>query len=375
MGPRRMRPAYVSMLLLGVLGSSGRRASAQGVTPEVAATDGEPAAPLPPAAVLIVPPRCPASPPLAVEAFTSILTAELRADGVERVTVGPLAATSEARSALATIVLTVQPCEATTRDVIVTIEDSTTSKRVARLITLGDVPDAARPRALALAVAELLRSSWLELALPDVPPAHGAAPAAVREAVLRRLIGSLGLAPESAPAPMRLERRREVDVDLDWRFFSTAGTSSYGGHMAVAYGLSTSPLWLRADGSALFGTGHDSLGDVDVGLVSGGLALLYSTPREAAFAAAIGPRVELGVAWASGHSLDQATSSYVGSGFIATASALGAFHVRLADSWRLALELQGGATLAPFEARADTRRVSAVEGAMFGVGLGVAQLR
>jgi hypothetical protein len=145
--------------------------------------------------------------------------------------------------------------------------------------------------------------------------------------------------------------------------------------VAVAYQLSTSALWLRFDGGALFGTGHDPLGDVDIGMVTGALAVLFSTPREAAFAAAIGPRVELGVAWASGSPQSQSTSSYVASGFIATASALGAFHFRIADSWRLAVELQGGATVAPFEAFADTRRVSAVEGAMFGVGLGVAQLR
>jgi hypothetical protein len=89
----------------------------------------------------------------------------------------------------------------------------------------------------------------------------------------------------------------------------------------------------------------------------------------------VGPRFELGVAWATGNPNDPQTSSFNGEGWVATGSLLAAFRTRISDTWQLALELDAGTTIAPFEALSDGRRVTGIEGAMFGASLGVAQLR
>jgi hypothetical protein len=60
---------------------------------------------------------------------------------------------------------------ATEGDVVtVAVRDAITGKRLARELALASVPRDAWPLTLALAVDELLRASWVELALPDAPP-------------------------------------------------------------------------------------------------------------------------------------------------------------------------------------------------------------
>ncbi len=57
--------------------------------------------------------------------------------------------------------------------VTVAVRDAITGKRLAREVPLASVPRDARPLTLALAVDELLRASWVELALADAPtPEH-----------------------------------------------------------------------------------------------------------------------------------------------------------------------------------------------------------
>ncbi|HTA17961.1 MAG TPA: hypothetical protein VK989_01645, partial [Polyangia bacterium] len=53
--------------------------------------------------------------------------------------------------------------------VTVAVRDAITGKRIAREIPLAAVPRDARPLTVALAIDELLRASWVELALADAP--------------------------------------------------------------------------------------------------------------------------------------------------------------------------------------------------------------
>jgi hypothetical protein len=331
------------------------------------------ATPPTPASVLIVPPSCPKATPFSVDAFVGILTAELRADGIAHVLVGPTPP-GETKE-LAAIELHAEPCDETASEVIVTIEDHATSKKVERRVHLGDIAQEARPRALALAVAELLRATWLELTMVDAPPPQVPVPAEVRVAVEKRMAAMLpSFSPDAVPSSVP-PGARTISVDVAWRIFPSANASMYGGHAAVAVPLFTPSVLLRVDVGALFGSANDALGSVDLGMATGGAALLFASPREAPVAVAVGPRLELGAAWASGNPFDQATSSAAGSGFVSTASVLGTFHFRLTGSWRLAVELEAGASLVPFDARADSRRVTGTDGAMFGVAVGLAQLR
>lgn len=65
------------------------------------------------------------------------------------------------------------------------VTDSVTLKRVARDVDLADLPADGRAFALAVAVEELLRASWAELALRGVRKPETAAPPEVRAAVER----------------------------------------------------------------------------------------------------------------------------------------------------------------------------------------------
>ncbi len=70
-------------------------------------------------------------------------------------------------------------------DVTLTIEvrDRITAKEVKRDVPVGSYPADARPLLVAVAMDELLRASWAELALADAPPPAEPPPKAVRDAV------------------------------------------------------------------------------------------------------------------------------------------------------------------------------------------------
>jgi hypothetical protein len=149
----------------------------------------------------------------------------------------------------------------------------------------------------------------------------------------------------------------------------------YGGRVGVATPVLAESLLLQFDAGAAFGATRDLLGNVTTGLASAGGAVLFASPREALFGIAAGPRLEAGLAWASGTSTAATTSASAGSGFVASASLLGVASLRIAPAWRLIFELEGGGVISPLEARADARRVSAIEGAMLGMALGLMQWR
>jgi hypothetical protein len=312
-------------------------------------------------------------PPVALEPFVGILTAELRADGVERVTLVPAGTQPREPTSLAVIGVRADSCDVQ-GEIIVQIEDAATRKSVERRVQLADVADPSRPRALALAVAELLRASWLELGMPDVPPPKVPVSPFVREAMGARLV-AMSPPPLSRDVGTRPAGDRDVSVTLAWHAFPTSHASLVGGQVGVAVPELRKDWLVRVDTGAVFGTTHDALGDIALGTAWLGAAFLYSSPPDATVSVAVGPRVDAGIAWASGNPLDQTTSSNVGSGFVSSVSLLGSLRYRLSRSWRAALELQAGTVVVPFEAQADSRRVTGIDGALFGLAVGVAQLR
>jgi hypothetical protein len=357
-----MRAHFVALVVS--LTALSRSAFAQ--SPD-ARSPAPPAAIAPPATVLIQPPTCAASTLIDVDAFMGILTAELREDGVERVDA------SQGSSALAIIKLSIEPCADNTPDALVTIEDLVTAKRVSRRILLQDVPVQARPRTLALAVAELLRASWLELTLPSVPPAP--VPPAVRDAVLRHVAAAVTttageIQPERSP-----EVALEASLGISWRAFFSGHASLYGGRAALAFPFYSRSLRLRFDASWVYGSAQDVLGDVHLGLASAGAGLLYATPLARPVTFEIGPRIEAGVAWASATPSNQQTSSYAGVGYTGTLSVLGEVSLRLSPSWRLAVDCDAGGVFAPFAATSDGRQVTGVQGATVGLTVGLVSLR
>ena len=71
-------------------------------------------------------------------------------------------------------------------DVRLTVDDPLTGKRVERTVSLAAVAELGRARLLALAVAELVRSSWMELEFRKTPALPVAAPVDVPVALKER---------------------------------------------------------------------------------------------------------------------------------------------------------------------------------------------
>jgi hypothetical protein len=322
--------------------------------------------------IALVPPKC-ASAGLNVEAFVNLLSADLRSDGVERVSLAGAEPTAS-ESVIASITLEAEPCVQETRLINVTIEDQATRKRVVRQIPMKDVAEALRPRAMALAVAELLRASLLELMTPEAPPPAVRLPAEVKSAVARRLIALAGAgagAGREVPSPAM---RYDISVMAVWHASIGGHAALFGGRGAVGTLLWPSGL-VRIDLGALAGSTQDALGDVSVGEGEAGIAVLWTSPRDATVSGAFGARSEMGLAWVNGHASAQQTSSAYGSGFVFNALLLGEVAWRIAPSWRLALELESGASVVPLVALADSRPIAGIQGGMVGVAFGVAQLR
>jgi len=370
-GPRRLRKTICAIAAFLALGSTGRDARAQAVqAPPFQRTVSAAGRVVVEAAT----PDCPNLP--ALDALTKMLALELREDGVDDVVLAAAAAPPSEAKTLATIELRAESCEPSAPAITVDIEDAATGKRVGRRVPLGDVLPAARPRAFALAVAELLRASWLELTMPDAPPAPILVPQVVRDAVTRRIaFAAPSSARETAPSSLSIGRALGLSLTVAWRSFPGTHTALYGGRAAVALPTFAPWLLLRADAGGLFGAATDVLGSVDAGTASLAAAALVASPRDATLAVAVGPRIEIGVAWASGHPADPVTSSGSGVGFVGTATLVGTFALRLSTTWRLAFELEGGATFLPFVAHADARRVLGLDGALLGMAIGVAHWR
>jgi hypothetical protein len=85
--------------------------------------------------------------------------------------------------------LTVEPdrCHTSAAEATLVVVDELSGKRVERRMAISDVDVASRPRALAIAIVELLQSTWAEAALRPPPSAASALPPALRRALLRRL--------------------------------------------------------------------------------------------------------------------------------------------------------------------------------------------
>jgi hypothetical protein len=97
-------------------------------------------------------------------AFRALLVGQLGA-GLEARHIELCAAAEAPDGAASEIVLSASPNEIVT----VAVRDAITGKRLAREVPLASVPRDARPLTVALAVDELLRASWVELALADAP--------------------------------------------------------------------------------------------------------------------------------------------------------------------------------------------------------------
>ncbi len=320
----------------------------------------------PPRRVQVAPLAC-ATPGFDPAPWRDLLRTELESDGVEDVRFE-----GDAAGAMALIQLDFPRCAADASAVILEIDDALTNKRVRREVDLGDVPASGRPRALALAAAELLRASWAELALPP-PRATPApvAPAPVRLAVTQRLREALR--PSEPPPPPRAPVRRwDLNASFVLQTFPAANVALLGGRVAVSYLPSPQwPLRIRLDLGAQSGTAFDPLGEIDLGMVTGALGATLTAGGERV-ALELGPRVEAGWSWVSGRPTVAGVRGGQGDAAVFFLSVLATLRVRVSPRWWTTLDATAGTPLRPVVIESGAARAAGFSGPMLTLGLGVA---
>jgi hypothetical protein len=325
-----------------------------------------------PARVRFEAPAC-AEAPFDVSAFVALLQIELREGGVGWTSSDDVA---QGDPSLASIALEIAPCNANTRAIGVTVQAASTGKSVRRAVSIGDAPAPLRARLLALAVAELVRSSWSEIGMAPVtaPPvlARPAAPALVPIFVPTLPPAALAVEPVAPPTAAPPPSPPRVHLSAAFEARALVGhLAAEGGRLGASIALSSRvPLRLTLDGGALFGTRFDRLGSIDVVFGSGALGLVGQLPIARAIVE-LGPEIELGGVWARGHAFDPAVAEAAGSAFIVATSFGATVRGRLGDRVWLSAALRGGAVLRGAELLAETREAGGFTGAMLGVRAGL----
>jgi hypothetical protein len=251
--------------------------------------------------------------------------------------------------------LEVAPCAADVEKVLVEVSDGADGRVVVREVALSDVAQTARPRALALAVAELMRSLGQQPA-PDEPPP----PVAV----------VVTPPPPSPPAAPVRAIGLSLQVEGEVRALPARSTTVWGGRARV-----TAPWrWLHADldvGGGFASAGSD-LGEVLLRTASVGL---WGGPRLASRIAIVdlGLRGELGWAWIRGEPNSSSVRGGSGGKLLASLGLRAAAALPAALSLRPCLAVEGGGVLAGLDGQAGGRGVLGVGGyyVLAALGIGV----
>jgi hypothetical protein len=322
-----------------------------GLSPRVAAG---PAPEMPAARMVeVTPPACEAV-SFPTVAFLDSLRVELAGRGLACCTL--VDAGGEARTTAALRVsLELVPCAADGERVEAAVHDLSDGRVVAREITLSDVAQPARSRALALAVAELMRTLG-HGARDEAPPPVATAAEASR--------------PAPPPPPSSRQSGLALEVAGEARLLPARDTILWGGRVRVA--VPWRALHVAIDLGGGYASAGAELGNVLLRSVSAGVGV---GPRLSTRTAVVdvGVRAEAGWAWIHGETglLDVRT----GSGSDLTASAGVRASVALPARWMLrpCLALEGGFMLHGVKGEVNGQPVVGMTGyyLLAALGLGV----
>jgi hypothetical protein len=282
-------------------------------------------------------------------AFIRLLELELLTDRMQ-VTLAEAAPTA----GLLTVEVPSAVCDADAREALVTVR-ATGGSRDDRSIALGDLTMEARPRAIALAVAEQIRAtrSSLEVSRRERP-----------------LSGyHLAMVPD-APEPTA-PRARTFDLAgfAAWRTFAPAKTSLLGAEIAATFALPGTRLALRGDAAGSWKNFDDVLGTVNLSTYTVGFGAFALAGQNPTFLA--GPHVELGLAQVSGDPASGATSNSL-SRALATASVIAGARAWLLPDWALLAEIEGGLTVSGLEVHVSDRTLARLRGPWLMARAGIA---
>jgi hypothetical protein len=299
-----------------------------------------------PAPIRVSLPSCPSA-PFSVEAFLGSLEVELAGHVPSCCVLAPPAGANDARAPGLLVALSLDSCDATATAVDVRAQDGDRGTSAARRVGLGDIPPEARPRALALAAAELVHS--LAQAPPPPPPP---APLPVPAAAPGRL-------PNSALSGL---------IQLEAHPGNNMVLFGLGGSLAVGRG----PWQAALDLTGLAGDPSMQLGDVRTRILAAALTAGPRIPLGRVILD-LGATGRLGWCWMTGHVT--APNALAGSGSALIASAGGRLGILLPTSAgvsHLRAVIEGGAMIHGLEAEVNGATVAGVAGGylMFGLGFG-----
>jgi hypothetical protein len=291
--------------------------------------------------------------PWSVNAWLELLRVELASDGI-RVSSADASPPSESS------VVAVEPasCDQAAQTAALTFVSG--NVRLTRTLDLADVEPIARPRVVAIALADLIRSGIATQA--PTPPAARTQPLHLDVHIQLEATPPKEL---SAPAP---SRSLALLAAGETKLFARGNTGLFGARA----GAELQPLReaaLLIDAGALAGSARDPLGEISETVATLGVSLL-GTGRTHAVSFGVGPRVEAGLGWVRGHaSGPQASASSATSPLVLFAvSAIASLPIRAPLSAFLSLD--AGTSLYGFSARANQRVVSDLGGPMLSVRVG-----
>ena len=251
------------------------------------------------------------------------------------------------------------PCVADADRVQVSVQEPHDSRVVEREVSLADVAQTARPRALALVVAELIRS--LEQGAPSETPEAIAVPA-------KRAFASSTPAP-TPPSEIARPVALSIHVAGEARGLPKWHTTMWGGRVGftVHWRILHADLDLGAD----YARARAELGDVLVRSASAGFGL---GPRLATRIAIIdlGLRAELGWAWIRGETRFADVRTGAGSDLISTVGFRVSFEVPAELKIRPGLTLESGGVVRGVNGEVNGQPVVGITGYYLLAALGIA---
>jgi hypothetical protein len=271
--------------------------------------------------IRIFPPACETS-PVSFDEFVDALRVELAGRQPHCCVVGP----GDPGDAVK-VTLSIEPCDGTaSQQIDVVVDVAAPPRTMQRPVSLADLPPEARPRALALAVAELIREAG-EPAQP-APPAV-APPDSGREPAFGERIDAIG------------------SVAGEMRHHFGHGSTLWGARLALSL---VSGRWqATVDAGAATSRNDFSVGEVSVLLASGAL---FAGPRFVAgpVVVSVGPTGALGWARITGQSSTADIVAGQGSGLVATAGLRAAIEGPVGHVIGLCGWLEGGLTVRHLDA-------------------------
>jgi hypothetical protein len=256
------------------------------------------------------------------------------------------------------VTLSIDPCDGSATSVDVRVSDPGRTTDSERRVGLGDIPIGARPRALALAVAELVHSATVPP--PVAPPAITAAPPGASFAGA----GDSGGTPRPRVPWILLSGIIEIET--------------HPGHNITLWGVRPSVAVARGhwqgalDVDFMAGDPSVALGDVSTRLFGGTLAAgpRFSLGHLIVDASACG---RFGWAWMAGHTGDASAVASSGSApFASGGGRLGIFLPTAARVSHLRALVEAGAVIHGLDATVNGTTAAALTGGyvLFGLGFG-----